>query len=130
MKFKVFVDGQHGTTGLKIHELLEKRDEIELLEIDEKDKKNLEKRKELLNSADLVFLCLPDDAAIESVSLIENEKCKGNRCKYSTQNKSTSGFMEYLNLQANKEIKSKIQKEFVYLVVMHSGLNNIYETSF
>ena len=42
MKFKVFVDGQHGTTGLKIHELLEKRDEIELLEIDEKDKKNLE----------------------------------------------------------------------------------------
>ena len=76
MKFKVFVDGQHGTTGLKIHELLEKRDEIELLEIDEKDKKNIEKRKELLNSADLVFLCLPDDAAIESVSLIENENVK------------------------------------------------------
>ena len=76
MKFKVFVDGQHGTTGLKIHELLEKRDEIELLEIEEKDKKNIEKRKELLNSADLVFLCLPDDAAIESVSLIENENVK------------------------------------------------------
>ena len=76
MKFKVFVDGQHGTTGLKIHEILEKRDEIELLEIEEKDKKNIEKRKELLNSADLVFLCLPDDAAIESVSLIENENVK------------------------------------------------------
>ena len=76
MKFKVFVDGQHGTTGLKIHELLEKRDEIELLEIDEIDKKNIEKRKELLNIADLVFLCLPDDAAIESVSLIENENVK------------------------------------------------------
>ena len=43
MKFKVFVDGQHGTTGLKIHELSEKRDEIELLEIDEKDKKNIDK---------------------------------------------------------------------------------------
>ncbi|WP_418185787.1 N-acetyl-gamma-glutamyl-phosphate reductase [Aliarcobacter vitoriensis] len=76
MKFKVFVDGQHGTTGLKIHEMLENRDEIELLTIDEKDKKNTEKRKELLNSADLVFLCLPDDAAIESVSLITNENVK------------------------------------------------------
>lgn len=76
MKLKVFVDGQHGTTGLKIHEMLENRDEIELLEIDQKDKKNINKRKELLNSADLVFLCLPDDAAIESVSLIENENVK------------------------------------------------------
>ena len=54
MKFKVFVDGQHGTTGLKIHELLEKRDEIELLEIDEKDKKNLEKRRIIENNK--VFL--------------------------------------------------------------------------
>lgn len=76
MKFKVFVDGQHGTTGLKIHEMLESRDEIELLTIDEKDKKDINKRKELLNSADLVFLCLPDEASRESVSLIENENVK------------------------------------------------------
>ena len=55
MKFKVFVDGQHGTTGLKIHELLEQRDEIELLEIDEKDKKNIEKRKELLNYMEMTM---------------------------------------------------------------------------
>lgn len=45
MKFKVFVDGQHGTTGLKIHEMLENRDEIELLTIAEKDKKNIKKEK-------------------------------------------------------------------------------------
>ncbi|RXJ96649.1 N-acetyl-gamma-glutamyl-phosphate reductase [Arcobacter sp. AHV-9/2010] len=76
MKFKVFVDGQHGTTGLKIHEMLALRDELELLTIDEKDKKNKEKRAELLNSADLVFLCLPDDASKESVGLITNENVK------------------------------------------------------
>lgn len=76
MKFKIFVDGQHGTTGLKIHEMLKSRDEIELLSIKEEDKKDIEKRKELLNSADLVFLCLPDEAAKESVSLITNENVK------------------------------------------------------
>lgn len=76
MKFKIFVDGQHGTTGLKIHEMLENREELELLEIDEKDKKNLKKREELLNSADLVFLCLPDEASKESVSLIKNDDVK------------------------------------------------------
>ena len=73
MKYKIFVDGQHGTTGLKIHEMLEGRDEIELLSIKEEEKKDLNKRKELLNSADLVFLCLPDVASKESVNLIENE---------------------------------------------------------
>ncbi len=76
MKFKVFVDGQHGTTGLKIHEMLENRDEIELLTINEEEKKDINKRKELLNSADLVFLCLPDVASKESVSLINNENVK------------------------------------------------------
>lgn len=76
MIYKIFVDGQHGTTGLKIHKMLEKREDIELLTIKEEDKKDINKRKELLNSADLVFLCLPDDAAIESVSLISNDKVK------------------------------------------------------
>lgn len=76
MKYKIFVDGQHGTTGLKIHEMLEGREEIELLSIKEEEKKDLNKRKELLNSADLVFLCLPDAASIESVSLITNDNVK------------------------------------------------------
>lgn len=76
MKYKIFVDGQHGTTGLKIHEMLENREEIELLSIKEEEKKDINKRKELLNSADLVFLCLPDAASIESVSLITNDKVK------------------------------------------------------
>eukprot|EP01029_Cantina_marsupialis_P027218 TRINITY_DN7549_c0_g1_i1.p1 TRINITY_DN7549_c0_g1~~TRINITY_DN7549_c0_g1_i1.p1 ORF type:complete len:316 (-),score=72.22 TRINITY_DN7549_c0_g1_i1:35-982(-) len=76
MKFKIFVDGQYGTTGLKIHEMLENRDEIELLSISEEDKKNDEVKQQLLNSADLVFLCLPDEASRKSVSLITNENVK------------------------------------------------------
>ncbi len=72
MKKKVFVDGQHGTTGLKIHERLNGRDDIEVLRIPDAKRKDPAARKEYLNGADIVFLCLPDDAARESVSLINN----------------------------------------------------------
>lgn len=68
----MFVDGQHGTTGLKIHERLSGRKDIEVIEIPESKRKYPETKKKLLNEADIVFLCLPDDAARESVSLIEN----------------------------------------------------------
>ena len=69
---KVFVDGSAGTTGLRIFERLEKRDDIELITLSEQLRKDTEARREALNSADIAFLCLPDDAARESVSLIEN----------------------------------------------------------
>jgi N-acetyl-gamma-glutamyl-phosphate reductase len=72
MKKKVFVDGQHGTTGLKIHERLNGRNDIEVLKIPDAKRKDPAARKEFLNGADIVFLCLPDDAARESVSLINN----------------------------------------------------------
>jgi len=74
MKKTVFVDGQHGTTGLKIRERLEKRNDIQLLEILEDKRKDPGAKEKLLNEADIVFLCLPDDAARESVSLIKNDK--------------------------------------------------------
>ena len=70
--FKVFVDGQHGTTGLEIHRLLAGRAELELLEVAAADKKDPQVRRTLLNEADAVVLCLPDDAAIEAVRLIES----------------------------------------------------------
>lgn len=73
---KVFVDGQAGTTGLKIHERLASRSDIELLKIPEEKRKDIETRREYLNNADIVFLCLPDDAARESVSLVINDKTK------------------------------------------------------
>jgi len=70
MKYKVFVDGQEGTTGLKIHEYLNNRDDIEILTIESENRKNIEVKRNLLNEADIVFLCLPDIAAKESVSLV------------------------------------------------------------
>lgn len=76
MKPKIFVDGQEGTTGLQIHEYLAKRADLEILKIDPEKRRNIEERKRLLNEADIVFLCLPDSAAIESVSLIENDKTR------------------------------------------------------
>lgn len=72
MTYKVFVDGQEGTTGLKINERLEKHNDIQMLYIDPEKRKDPQERSKLLNEADIVFLCLPDTAARESVSLIRN----------------------------------------------------------
>lgn len=72
MKKKVFIDGREGTTGLKIFERLEGRDDIEIMLIDEDKRKDADERKKFINNADYVFLCLPDAAAIEAVSLCEN----------------------------------------------------------
>lgn len=71
-KFKVFIDGREGTTGLKIFERLEKRSNIEILKIDEDKRKDADERKKFINESDYTFLCLPDSAAIEAVSLCEN----------------------------------------------------------
>ena len=71
-KPKVYIDGQEGTTGLQIHQRLAGREDIELLLIDPDKRKDLTERKKLINAADLVFLCLPDAAAVEAVGLIEN----------------------------------------------------------
>ena len=70
---KVFVDGSAGTTGLRIKERLSGRDDVELLILPEELRKDLSARKEALNSADVVFLCLPDVASIEAVSMIKNK---------------------------------------------------------
>ena len=69
---KVFIDGSAGTTGLRIAERLAGRTDIELLTIPEEKRKDAAARKESLNRADIAFLCLPDDAAREAVSLIDN----------------------------------------------------------
>ena len=73
MAKKVFIDGKAGTTGLRIYERLEQFEGIELITLSEEKRKDKESRREALNSADIAFLCLPDDAARESVSLIEND---------------------------------------------------------
>ena len=72
MKTKVYIDGQVGTTGLQIYERIGNRNDLELLRIDEDKRHDTDERRKFLNSADIVFLCLPDAGAIEAVSLIEN----------------------------------------------------------
>jgi N-acetyl-gamma-glutamyl-phosphate reductase len=72
MAFKVFVDGQEGTTGLQIDELLGRRSDLELLRIDPDKRKDPAARASLLNAADVAFLCLPDAAAREAVTLVSN----------------------------------------------------------
>ena len=71
---KVFIDGSAGTTGLRIYERLGARRDIELLTLPEELRKNADERRRMLNSADIAFLCLPDKAAMEAVSLIENDR--------------------------------------------------------
>ncbi len=70
---KIFIDGSAGTTGLRIHERLAAFKDIELITLSEEKRKDPQYRKEALNSADFAFLCLPDAAAIEAVSMLENE---------------------------------------------------------
>ncbi len=69
---KVFIDGKAGTTGLRIEERLGARDDVEIIYLPEEKRKDTEARREILNRADVVFLCLPDDAAREAVAMIEN----------------------------------------------------------
>lgn len=76
MKYKVFIDGKEGTTGLRIYDRLSERNDIELLLIDEDKRKDPLERKKLINASDITFLCLPDAAAIEAVSLVENDNTR------------------------------------------------------
>jgi N-acetyl-gamma-glutamyl-phosphate reductase len=72
MTYRAFVDGQEGTTGLRIHEYLAQRSDIEVLRIDADKRKDAAERARLLNAADVAFLCLPDAAAMEAAALVTN----------------------------------------------------------
>ena len=74
--YNVFIDGKEGTTGLQIYERLGKRNDINLITLPEEMRKDEKARAECLNSADICFLCLPDEAAKQSVSLVKNPKVR------------------------------------------------------
>lgn len=106
MKYNVFVDGQEGTTGLKIHDYLSKIPNLEVLKIDPEKRKNIEARRELINEADIVFLCLPDAASRDAVSLLNNHRTKiiDASTAFRTEMNWTYGLPEL-----NKNQRSKIQ---------------------
>ena len=72
----VFIDGSYGTTGLRIRDWLSDRDDIEILQIAEDQRRDEDARRNAMNEADLVCLCLPDDAAVEAVSWVKNESTR------------------------------------------------------
>ena len=69
---KIFIDGKAGTTGLRIYDRLQNRSDITLITLSEAERKDTEARRRALNEADIAFLCLPDAAAVEAVSLVDN----------------------------------------------------------
>lgn len=77
MAAKIFIDGEHGTTGLQIRTRLADRRDIELLSIPEAERRNASMREDMLNSADISILCLPDDASKEAVSMV----CGNNKVR-------------------------------------------------
>jgi N-acetyl-gamma-glutamyl-phosphate reductase len=93
---RVFIDGESGTTGLRIFARLAGHPEVEMLRLDERHRKDVGARREALNACDLAVLCLPDDAAVEAVGLIENERVRvlDASCAYRVAPDWTYGFPE------------------------------------
>jgi N-acetyl-gamma-glutamyl-phosphate reductase len=93
---KVFIDGEAGTTGLQIAQRLGERDDIELLHLDDAERKDAARRAEMLNAADVSILCLPDDAAREAVGMVNgNARIIDASTAHRTAAGWTYGFPEY-----------------------------------
>ncbi len=109
MKTKVFIDGSEGTTGLRIDERFQGRDDVEILKIDLEKRKEPEERKKLINASDITFLCVPDAAARESVSLVENDKVCiiDTSTAHRTENGWAYGFPELSKEHREKIIHGK-----------------------
>ena len=108
MKTKVYIDGSEGTTGLRINERFENRDDIEILHIDSEKRKDPDERKKFINESDITFLCLPDAAAIEAVSLIDKDNDKTVIIDASTAHRTEEGWAYGLP-ELGKEFRDKIK---------------------
>jgi len=108
MKTKVYIDGSEGTTGLRINERFENRDDIEVLHINPDLRKDPEERKKFINASDITFLCLPDAAAIEAVSLIAPDNDHTVIIDASTAHRTEEGWAYGLP-ELGKEFRDKIK---------------------
>ncbi|NKB21111.1 MAG: N-acetyl-gamma-glutamyl-phosphate reductase [Alphaproteobacteria bacterium] len=91
MTYKVFIDGEEGTTGLQIRDRLETRSELTLIHLADSDRKNAEARRAALIESDVAILCLPDAAALEAVTLVEGEETR--LIDASTAHRTTEGWV-------------------------------------
>lgn len=109
MSVKVYIDGQEGTTGLKILERFENRNDIRLLRISDELRKDSAERARLINSSDFTFLCLPDDAAREAVSFVTNPDVRiiDASTAHRTNPDWAYGFPELSAAHRNKIVSSK-----------------------
>ena len=107
---KVFIDGSAGTTGLRIRERLAARKDIQLITVPEEFRKDISARKGAMNRADIVFLCLPDDAAREAAGLIENAQTAviDTSTAHRTQAGWVYGFPEIGGLRARIRASKRI----------------------
>lgn len=105
MKPKIFIDGEHGTTGLQIRTLLADRRDLDIISVPTERRKEKAARAEYLNAADIAILCLPDDAARESVSLIDNDTTRV--IDASTAHRVANGW-EYGFAEIDKDQPAKI----------------------
>lgn len=107
MTFKIFIDGGEGTTGLKIRERFKDRVDLEILSIDEDKRKDSAQRKKMINESDITFLCLPDQASREAVSMIENDHTR--IIDASTAHRVAPGWV-YGFPELSKDHREKIKK--------------------
>jgi len=108
MKVKVYIDGSEGTTGLRINERFQNRDDIEILTIPSELRKDPEERRKYINASDITFLCLPDAAAIEAVSLINEDNDHTVIIDASTAHRTNEGWA-YGFPELGPEFREKIK---------------------
>ncbi|MBO7357828.1 MAG: N-acetyl-gamma-glutamyl-phosphate reductase [Lachnospiraceae bacterium] len=106
---KVFIDGSEGTTGLRIAERFENRKDVTILHIDSEKRKDLDERRKLINESDITFLCLPDQAAIEAVSLVNPDNTKTVIIDASTAHRTEPGWAYGLP-ELGPEFRENIKK--------------------
>ena len=105
MAAKIFIDGEHGTTGLQIRTRLADRRDIDILSIPEAERRNAAMREDMLNSADIAILCLPDDASREAVAMVagnNNVRIIDTSTAYRVHKDWAYGFAEMDKAQADK----------------------------